>query len=605
MEELSAVKEHVLHCYPFLITKLHIPPLSHHLIPRPRLIAQLNEGMERKLTLISASAGYGKTTLLCEWLETLEGKNTPIGWLSLDNGDNDPIRFWSYVCAALDQLYPGVAEQAFILLQSPQPPSIESILTMLINALATIPKHFGLILDDFHLLTMPSIHHELTFFLHHMPLQMHLIIASRVDPPLAYARLRARQQLVEVRTADLQFTSEEVTAFLQEVMGLNFTTEEITLIEGHMEGWIAGLQLAALSLTRGTQANHAASLATFTGNHHYIRSYLTEEVLMHQQAEMRTFLLQTSILDRLNGPLCDAVTGGTNSQLQLEQLEQSNIFLISLDKENQWYRYHHFFAEFLYSCLQADQYQNTMEETLPLLHHRASIWYEQHHMHTEAITHALTSKDFERAAHLIEQVITSTFIHGEEITPLRWLTALPETILLLHPRLCLYFVQVHLFNNQPEAAYLRLQDAERSLTEHGESMKPEDRLSFQGEMAALLSRIHAQYSETTPSVTTSLVALKRYDESPVSSSVAAQPQKRLQPLLDALSVREFEILQCVAEGLSNQEIAEKMIIGQSTVKWYLKNIYRKLNVHSRTQAMLKLRTMTEKCIPPTRTRELL
>lgn len=593
MKELTIVKEHVLHRYSLLTTKLHIPPLSHHLIPRPRLIAQLNEGMERKLTLISASAGYGKTALLCEWLETLEGKNTPIGWLSLDKGDNDPIRFWSYVCATLDQLHPGLGEQALTLLQSPQPPPIESILTMLINSLAAIPKHFGLILDDFHLLTMSSIHHELTFFLHHMPLQMHLIIASRVDPPLALARLRARQQLVEVRVADLRFTSSEVTAFLQEVMGLSFSTEEIAMLEVRMEGWIAGLQLAALSFTECTPASHAGFLATFTGSHHYILSYLTEEVLMHQPEQMRTFLLQTSILDRLNGSLCDAVTGGTNSQVLLEQLEQCNIFLIPLDNEGQWYRYHHFFAEFLYSCLQADQYQHTMGETLPMLHSRASIWYEQQHLHTEAITHALTSKDFERAAHLIEQVIAFTFTHGEGVTPLRCLTALPETTLLRHPRLCLYSAQVLFFHNQHEAANLRLQDAERSLAEHGESIRPEDRLIFQGEMAALLSQIRAPSSETTPYGNTSLVALRQHDKSPISSSVQGQQQKRLQPLLDALSLREFEILQCVAEGMSNQEIATQIVIAESTVKWYLKNIYSKLNVHNRTQAMLKLRTLTE------------
>ena len=314
---------------------------------------------------------------------------------------------------------------------------------------------------------------------------------------------------------------------------------------------------------------------------------------MHQPEQMRTFLLQTSILDRLNGSLCDAVTGCTNSQVLLEQLEQCNIFLIPLDNEGQWYRYHHFFAEFLYSCLQADQYQHTMGETLPVLHSRASIWYEQQHLLTEAITHALTSKDFERAAHLIGQVIASTFTHGEVVTPLRWSTALPETTLLRHPRLCLYSAQVLLFHNQREAANLRLQDAERSLTEHGESMRPEDRLIFQGEIAALLSQIRARYSETTPYVNTSLVAFRQHDESPISPSVQGQQQKRLQPLLEALSVREFEILQCVAEGMSNQEIAEQSAIAESTVKWYLKNIYSKLNVHNRTHAMLKLRTLTE------------
>ncbi|MGI9060884.1 MAG: LuxR C-terminal-related transcriptional regulator [Ktedonobacteraceae bacterium] len=592
-KEFPVAKEHALHRYPLLTTKLHIPSLSHHLIARPRLMAQLNEGMERKLTLISASAGYGKTALLCEWLETLEGKNTPIGWLSLDTGDNDSIRFWSYVCAALDQLHPGVGEQALILLQSPQPPPIESILTMLINALATVPKHFGLILDDFHLLTLSSIHHELTFFLHHMPLQMHLIMASRVDPPLALARLRARQQLIEVRVADLQFTSEEVTAFLQKVREHSFSTEEVAMLEVRMEGWIAGLQLAVLSLAECTPASRAGFLANFTGSHHYILSYLTEEVLMHQTEQMRAFLLQTSILDRLYASLCDAVTDGTNSQVLLEQLEQCNIFLIPLDNEGQWYRYRYFFAEFLYSCLLADQYQNTMEDTLPLLHSRASSWYEQQHLHAEAITHALSSKDFERAAHLIEQVIAPTLPHGEVVTLPRWLTALPETTLLRHPRLCLYSAQVLLFNNQHEAANLRWQDAERSLAEHGESMSPEDRLIFQGEMAALLSQIRATHSETTPYVNTSSVALRQHHERPISPSGHAQQQKRLQPLLDALSVREFEVLQCVAEGMSNQEIAEQMVIAESTVKWYLKNVYSKLNVHNRTQAMLKLRVLTE------------
>ncbi len=593
MKELSEGKEHVLYRYPLLTTKLRVPPLSHHHVSRPRLTAKLIEGMERKLTLISASAGYGKTALLCEWLETLERKNTPIGWLTLDKDDNDPIRFWSYVCTALDQLHPGVGEQALTLLQSPQPPPIEYILTTLINTLAAIPKHCGLILDDFHLLTRSSIHDALTFFLYHMPLQVHLIIASRVDPPLALARLRSQQQLVEVRVADLQFTSSEVTSFLREVMGLSIPSEEIAMLEVHMEGWIAGLQLAALSLKEDTPSSYADFLPTLSDGHHYILSYLTEEVLMQQPEQMRTFLLQTSILARLNGSLCDAVTGGTNSQVLLEQLAQSNIFLIPLDNEGQWYRYHHFFAVFLYSCLQADQYQNTPGETLPILHSRASIWYEQHQLHTEAITHALKSKEFERAAYLIEQIIASISTHGEVITPLRWITALPETTLLRHPRLCLYSAQVHLFNNQHAAANLRLQDAERGMAEHGESMKPEDRLKLQGEMAALLSQIHSPDSETTLSVNTSLAAFSQHDKPPIFLSMQIQQQKRLKPLLNALSVREFEILQCISEGMSNKEIAEQMVIAESTVKWYLKKIYSKLNVHNRTQAMLKLKTLSE------------
>jgi len=333
---------------PLLTTKLYIPPVRPVLVPRPRLIERLNEGLQRKLTLISAPAGFGKTTLVSEWHASPAGREVPLAWLSLDD-DNDPVRFWVYVIAALQMVSAGVGTEALALLQSPQPPSSKTIISSLLNDLASLDQDVTLVLDDYHMIEATAIHSTLTFLLDHLPSHLHIIVATRVDPPLPLARLRACDQLVEVRAADLRFTQEEAGAFLERVMGLSLMPDDVAVLEACTEGWIAGLQLAALAMQG--RKDMSSFVAAFTGSHRYILDYLVEEVLRRQPSNLQDFTVRTSILDRLCGPLCDAVTGHAGGQVTLERLEQANLFTIPLDEERRWYRYHHLFAEFLRSRL--------------------------------------------------------------------------------------------------------------------------------------------------------------------------------------------------------------------------------------------------------------
>ena len=312
---------------PILATKLYIPPPRPKIVLRPRLIERLNEGLSagRKLTLISAPAGFGKTTLVSEWVA---GCERPVAWLSLDEGDNDPTRFLTYLVAALQTIAANIGEGVLGVLQSPQPPPTESILTTLLNEITTIPDNFILVLDDYHVIDSKPVDDALTFLLEHLPPQMHLVIATREDPPLPLARLRARGQLTELRAADLRFTPAEAAEFLNQVMGLNLSAEDIAALETRTEGWIAGLQLAALSM-QGHQ-DTASFIKSFTGSHHFVLDYLIEEVLQQQPESVQTFLLRTSILDRLCGPLCDAVLGSPSASGQetLEYLERANLFIV-------------------------------------------------------------------------------------------------------------------------------------------------------------------------------------------------------------------------------------------------------------------------------------
>jgi LuxR family maltose regulon positive regulatory protein len=320
---------------PVLATKLYIPPPRPKIVLRPRLIERLNEGLSsgRKLTLISASAGFGKTTLVSEWVagcERLEPK-VRVAWLSLDEGDNDPARFLIYLVAALQTIMANIGEGVLGVLQSPQPPPTESILTILLNEITTIPDNFVLVLDDYHVIDSKPVDEALTFLLEHLPPQVHLVITTREDPHLPLARLRARGQLAELRAADLRFTPAEAAEFLNQVMGLNLAVEDIAALEARTEGWIAGLQLAALSMQGRSDA--ASFIKSFTGSHHFILDYLVEEVLQRQPEHVRNFLLQTAILDRLSSPLCDAVTGQEDGRGMLEALERGNLFVIPLDDQ--------------------------------------------------------------------------------------------------------------------------------------------------------------------------------------------------------------------------------------------------------------------------------
>jgi LuxR family transcriptional regulator, maltose regulon positive regulatory protein len=361
---------------PFLATKLRPPLALHNPIGRQRLVTRLDDNLP--LTLITAPAGCGKTTLLTEWL----GQNPPrVAWLSLDADDSDPARFWGYVLAALQQIDPTLGATAPALLQSPQLPVV-AVLTDLINQVADQTRSLALVLEDYHVIDAQPIHESLIFLLDHLPAQMRLIVTTRADPPWALAGRRARGQLTEIRAADLRFTPDEAAAFLTQALGPGLSMENIAALEARTEGWIAGLQLAALALQG--RRDVSTFVERFTGSHRCLIDYLVAEVLARQPEPIQTFLLQTSILERLNGSLCEAVLtapGGVGSgQAMLERLEQANLFLPPLDDERQWYRYHSLFAEMLRHHLPRHQ-----AALVPSLHRRASAWYEQHGLTRDAI----------------------------------------------------------------------------------------------------------------------------------------------------------------------------------------------------------------------------
>src|SRR3712207_200105 len=408
---------------PVLATKLYAPLSQPGVVPRPRLTEWLNEGLHRKLTLISAPAGSGKTTLVGEWVAGVERL---AAWLSLDEGDNDPTRFLTYLVAALQTVAPDIGESVLGVLGSPQPPPTESLLTALLNEISTIPDDFVLVLDDYHVVDARAIDDALVFLLEHLPPRMHLVIATREDPHLPLARLRARGQLTELRASDLRFTLSEAAEFLNSVMGLGLSAEDIAALESRTEGWIAGLQLAALSM-RGRE-DVSGFIRAFAGDNRYIVDYLVEEVLQRQPERIRSFLLQTSILERLSGPLCDAVTGQADGNARLEALERGNFFVVSLDDQRHWYRYHHLFADVLHTQILAEQ-----PEQIATLHRRASAWYEQNGLLADAVHHALAAADFARAADLVELAVPALRRSRQETRLLGWLRTLPDEVVRFRP----------------------------------------------------------------------------------------------------------------------------------------------------------------------------
>jgi LuxR family maltose regulon positive regulatory protein len=446
-----------------LLTKLYIPPLRPNLVPRQRLIERLNQGLHfgHKLTLISAPAGFGKTTLVSEWLA---GCNRQAAWLSLDEGDNEPTRFLTYFVAALQTLVlseiegttADIGERVLGMLQSPQSPPTELVLTTLLNEIASIPDIFILVLDDYHVIDAQPVDDALIFMLEHLPPQIHLVIATREDPRLHLARLRVRSQLTEMRVADLRFTLSEAAGFLNQVMGLTLSAEEIAALERRTEGWIAGLQMAALSMQG--RADTTTFIQAFTGSHRFVMDYLVEEILQQQSERVRTFLLQTSILDSLNSPLCDAVTGQADSRKMLEDLERGNLFVIPLDDKRHWYRYHHLFADVLNAHLMEEQPNH-----VSALHQRASEWYEKNRLPADAIRHAFAAEDFEQAAHLVELAMPAMDWSFQSAAWLGWVKALPDELIRVRPVLSVGYAMALLEIGELEAVEARLRDAERCL----------------------------------------------------------------------------------------------------------------------------------------------
>lgn len=441
---------------PILATKLFIPPPRPQFVPRLHLIERLNAGLHHKLTLISAAAGFGKTTLVSEWVV---GSQRPTAWLSLDESDSDPPRFLSYLIAAVQTIAPTIGAGVLTVLQAPQPPPVDVLLTALLNEIASIPQPFALVLDDYHVLDSQPIDQALTFLLKHLPPQMHLVIATREDPMLPLAQLRARGQLTELRVSDLRFTHAEAAGFLNQVMQLNLSAEAIAALEKRTEGWIAGLQLAALSM-QGHQ-DTASFIQSFTGSHHFVLDYLAEEVLQQQPESVQTFLLHTAILDRLCGGLCDAVLGDSsaNGQATLEYIERANLFIIPLDSERRWYRYHHLFADLLRQRL----HQSMTADAVAALHLRASAWLEANGLEIEAFEHAAAAHDVDQAARIIEGKGMPLLFRGAAVPILNWLKSLPAAELDARPALWVMYASALLFVSQIVGVEEKLQAAETAL----------------------------------------------------------------------------------------------------------------------------------------------
>jgi LuxR family maltose regulon positive regulatory protein len=412
-----------------LTTKFYFPPPRTKLVQRPQLIERLSEGLKGPLTLIAAPAGYGKTTLMSEW-HAGPGNNIPVAWLSLDEGDNDPVRFWFYLITTLNTLKAGLVNDTLLMFESAHLPPIETLLTSLINNLSFYSKDFVVALDDLHFITTPEIYWSINFLLEHLPPHMHLVILTRADPPLAISRLRARDQLVEIRARELSFTPEEATAFFNDVMELGLSQAHVFALDSRTEGWIAGLQLAALSL-KGRQ-DVDEFISAFTGSHHYIVDYLAEEVLNRQPNYLREFLLKTSILEKLTGPLCDALIGREDGQATLEYLAQSNLFLTPLDDERRWYRYHHLFSDVL-----QNQLRSYFANDLVQLHQQAAAWYEKNHHTRLALDHALAANDFDLASQLFYKYWMEWITLYNLPANLNSMQQIPRPIIRTAPRLSL------------------------------------------------------------------------------------------------------------------------------------------------------------------------
>jgi len=535
---------------PVLATKLYIPPPRLKVVLRPHLIERLNEGLAvgRKLTLISAPAGFGKTTLVSEWINDLRFTSDDlrldtsresqivnrklvlskveaskfkngVAWLSLDEGDNDPGRFLAYLVAALQTVTASVGAGLLSVLQSPQSPPTESILTALLNEIATVPDNFVLVLDDYHVIDAQPVDHALAFLLEHQPPQMHLVIATREDPDLPLARLRARDQLTELRATDLRFTPSEAANFLNQVMGLNLSAEDVAALETRTEGWIAGLQLAALAVqgTLSMQGHQDVTsfIQSFTGSHRFVLDYLIEDVLGRQPENIQTFLLHTSILDRLCGPLCDAVllnpSGSTSGQETLEYLERANLFIVPLDNARRWYRYHHLFADLLRQRLQQSFASSTgdAESHLNELHIRASQWYEDNGLQLEAFRHAAAANDIDRAEQLIDGKGIPLHFSGGVTPILDWLESLPTPVLNARPSLWWRYAAMLLINGQTIGVAEKLQAAEAALAASLQSAEPDDETrNLIGQIAAAKSTLALTRYDVEGMLTQSRRALK-------------------------------------------------------------------------------------------------
>ena len=479
---------------PILTTKLHIPSSSSNVIQRARLFETLDNGLEHKLILVSAPAGSGKTTAITSWLET---KKLPVAWVALDENDSDSPRFMLYLISALQSINPNIGQGILSTLTSPQSPSMDLILTQLVNDLAQIPDDFMLVLDDYHTIDSSEIDNAINFLLKNSSSQLHIIITTREDPNLPLARLRGRGQLTELRAADLRFTEEESTRFLNASMELTLSPEHILALEQRTEGWIVGLQLAAISMKN--QADKITFIKNFSGNHQYILDYLVEEVLQNQSERIQNFLLETSILERFCADLCDAITDHENSQKIITYLARANLFLIPLDHDRKWFRYHHLFRDLLRQHLQ------TQLSDISQLHHRASLWYEQQGFELDAFHHAAKANDIPRVMRLIEGDGMPMHFRGQSRVVHAWLKAQPTAVLDTYPQLWTSYASIVLGQGKVDMAETGLHHAELALQNVTEDVHTRDTI---GRIAAIRATISAAQKQVDAIISHSHDALE-------------------------------------------------------------------------------------------------
>jgi len=555
---------------PLIRTKLFVPPPRFNRVYRPRLLSILEQASQFPMTNICAPAGYGKTTLLAEWIQYC-GKSEKAGsdvlfakqqfaWLSLDQDDNDPSRFLAYLLAALGNIQPGVVTEARLMLQSPRALPSQAVLSELINELQEMPFTLWLILDDYQSINNPAIHENVAFLIDHQPDQFHLVISTRANPPLPLHRLRARNQLLELRAKDLRFTYVEATAFLNEVMGLSLSTEEIDTLENRTEGWIAGLQMAALSLQ--DLRDRSAFVHDFGGSHRFILEYLIEEILKRQSPEIQAFLVQTSILDRLCQPLCDAVLDDSDQgKVKLEDLERANLFLSPLDEIGCWYRYHHLFVDLLRARLKQAQ-----PDLIPVLHLRASRWYEKEGLSLEAIKHALAANDLERAAYLLEAFSMDFMERGELSVLLNYLHQLPDDIIRNHPGITIQHAWVLAFSGQ-------IEQVEPLLTQIEIKALPDEHNLKCGEILGNITIIRGLMADFRGDMATATLLAKKADELLPRDSLLA---RSIIPYVlgDAyytggeleLAEQEYEKIRQIGRVSGNLWINEEAIFKKAQVK---------------------------------------
>lgn len=596
-----------------LSTKYHHPIPTAALVQRPRITALLEDGLAGSLILVSAPPGFGKTTLVAEWLVFRSGQTQHIStlqparsaqaaapeelrscWLSLDPGDTTAPRFWSYVIAAIQTVVPAVGQLAQATLQSPRPLPTEPMLITVLNDLSRLDTSLLLILDDYHVIKTPEIHHSLDFLLEHMPEQLRLLIITREDPPLALSRLRARGQLTEIRAEDLRFSITEAELLLNGTQALALSSADIARLVERTEGWITGLRLAALSLQHSS--DRPAFVAAFNASDRFLADYLMDEVLRHQSAQHSSFLLQTSVLERLCGPLCDALLSrehnqeaavqepaetafsglamhGSSSQQILDELERANIFLIPLDHQRHWYRYHQLFGEFLRLRLHDDY-----PERVPLLYQRAISWCIAQNLRHEAINYALAAGFYTQAADLIEALAPTALCQEGAANLLDWLDTLPADLLQQRPGLCMQYAwalsiagRIAEASDYLQAAQTALSTAQPGLQDKLRAQIATYRLFFQAELAAL--------DRQQPGLQSAI----QHRHSGASDAAL--------PLLEALNERELAVLRLMALGLSNREIGAELYLSVNTIRWYASQIFSKLGISGRGAAVARARQL--------------